>query len=330
MSEGDPHVLAVDGNSLAHRAYHAIVDTDDAVGAFVTAGFMGMLGSVWGHGPFDAIVIALDHPHNQRKVDFPEYKANRTDQVDLSDHLRDLGTHLRATGLVVVDVEGAEGDDVLAATTDACEAREWRCTVLSSDRDLTALVSERVTLLRPRGTMSDLRVYDPAAVMTEYGVRPDQYTDLAALRGDPSDGLVGVNGIGPKTAARLLRDHGDLTGIYANLCHLDPRTESALRAGRDRAERNRLLMSPLPHIEVDVDLAVQVGVDVDAIDAALANHGLGAAGGRFRWAVERPQAPPMAPPPVDKDVPAIEIPDAVLERRASMAAVAQGEQDALF
>lgn len=330
-SQDDITVLAVDGNSLAHRAYHAMNGSDDAVGHFVTAGVFGMLGSVWSAGPFDGVVVAFDHTHNQRKHDFPEYKADRVTDPDLRAQLDLLIEDVAAAGLHTVIHHGAEADDLLATTADACERFGWHCVVLSSDRDLTALVSDRVTLMRPRATMSDIRVYDPTAVEREYGVRPDQYTDLAALRGDPSDGLAGVNGIGAKSAARLLADHGDLAGIYANLCHLPPRVEAALRAGREVVERNRLLMSPLPHLDVDVAAAVAAGVEMDRIDAALGALDLAGAASRFRWAMDRPAPPPMAPPPGDQDAPAeLLVPDAVLARRHDGFAVSDAEQHALF
>jgi DNA polymerase-1 len=307
-------VLAVDGNSLAHRAYHAIRETEDAVGHFVTAG-----------------VFAFDHEHNQRKLDFPEYKANRVSDPELRVHLDALVDHVDATGLHTVVQHGVEGDDLLAATADACTDRGWRCVVLSSDRDLTALVSDTVTLMRPRATMSDLRVYDPAAVRREYGVAPEQYTDLAALRGDPSDGLAGVHGVGAKIAARLLRDHGDLAGVYANLCHLPPKVEAALRAGREVAERNRLVMSPIPHLDVDVDAALAAGVDLDRVEAALSAVDLDGAAARFRWAVQRPAPPPAPPPPGDDDMPAdVRVPEAVLARRTTAVPASDAEQHALF
>lgn len=329
--QGDVTVLAVDGNSLAHRAYHAITGSEDEVGHFVTAGVFGMLGSVWSAGPFDGVVVAFDHTHNQRKQDFPEYKAARVADPDLRAQLDLLIEDVAAAGLHTVIEYGAEADDLLAAAADACTALGWHCVVLSSDRDLTALVSDHVTLMRPRATMSDVRVYDPAAVEREYGVRPDQYTDLAALRGDPSDGLAGVNGIGAKSAARLLRDHGDLAGVYANLCHLPPRVEAALRGGRDVAERNRLLMSPLPHLQVDVATAVAAGVDSDRIDAALGALDLAGAASRFRWAMDRPAPPPMAPPPGDHDMPPeVIVPDTVLARRTAALVASDAEQHALF
>lgn len=324
-------VLAVDGNSLAHRAYHAIAETDDAVGHFVTAGVFGMLGSIWHTGPFDGVVVAFDHPTNQRKLDFPVYKADRATDPELRSHLEVLPDHAAAAGLHVVVEHGAEADDLLAATADACTARGWHCVVLSSDRDLLALVDDDVTLVRPRATMSDIRVYDPAAVVHEYGVRPDQYTDLAALRGDPSDGLDGVTGIGPKIAARLLRDHGSLTDVYANLCHLPPKVEAALREGREVAERNRLLMSPLPHLEVDVDTAVATGVDPDRIARGLEPLGLRGAAERFRFAMQRPAPPPAPPLPDDEDAPpAPTVPEAVRARRAAEGVASEADQHALF
>lgn len=325
-------VLAVDGNSLAHRAFHAIAGTDDAVGPYVTAGLFGMLGRVWPFGPFDAVVVAFDHEVNQRKQHSPEYKAARDTDPELREHLRALPAQVADAGLHVVVEHGAEADDLLAATTRECTERGWRCTVLSSDRDLLALVSDTVTLLRPRATMADLGHYDPAAVRREYGVRPDQYTELAALRGDPSDGLDGVTGIGPKTAARLLRDHGSLDEVYANLCHLPPRIEAALRAGRELAERNRRLMAPLPDLSVDVDAALRAGVDVGRVEAALAGLGLHGAGARFRLAVQRPAAPPTPPPPDEADAPtaAAIVPDTVLARRARDVPAAEAAQHALF
>jgi 5'-3' exonuclease len=321
-------ILAVDGNSLAHRAYHAMVGGDDAVGHFVTAGIVAMLGSVWGEGPFDGIVMAFDHAHNQRRQDWPVYKADRATDPALRTHLDAVPAHMEACGFGVEMTHGAEADDLLAAAADACTSRHWRCAILSSDRDLTALVSDTVTLLRPRATMSDLRVYDPAAVHREYGVAPEQYTDLAALRGDPSDGLEGVHGIGPKIAARLLRDHGSLGGIYANLHHLPPKIEAALRAGREVAERNRLLMSPLPNLVVDVDAAVASGVDLARIEQSLTALEIPGAATRFRWAVDRP-APPRPPLPDDEPhEPAV--PDSVRARRAAQAIADQADQHALF
>lgn len=322
------HVLAVDGNSLAHRAFHALRRDPDRPREFVLSGLVAMLATAWTHGPFDAVVIGFDHHDNRRKVADPGYKSHRDEKdPELVTQLAELGAGLTTCGFEVARVPGAEADDVMAAVADACTARGWRCSVLSSDRDLLALVTEDVTLLRPRGTMSDLGVYTPEGVVAEYGVRPEQYTDLAALRGDPSDGLDGVHGIGPKTAARLLRDYGDVPGIYANLGNLHPRVEAQLRAGRDNVERNLWLMAPIPHLDVDVDGAVARGLAPTRLTEALTARGLDRAAGLFRLALERPALPPMPPPPTEPDEPLVA---AAPRPTRALAPATDGEQVALF
>lgn len=323
------HLLAVDGHSLAHRAFHALRGEDDLTEAWLAGGVVRMLATVWIEGPFDAVVVAFDARDNRRKDQDPGYKAHReAKDPELYAQIDLLRTTLTDCGFTVVLEPGAEADDLLAAAADACVARGWWCTVLSSDRDLTALVSERVRLIRPRASMTDLRIYDPAEVQAEYGIRPDQYTDFAALRGDPSDGLQGVNGIGPKTAARLLRDYGDIPGIYGALCNLPPKIEAQLRAGRENVERNLWLMAPIPNLEVDVDAAVTAGIDLACLERALVSRGLGRAAGQFRHAVERPPLPPMPPPP-EAPEPAVARAATAAPRR-TLAPVAASEQASLF
>jgi 5'-3' exonuclease len=300
-----PRVLAVDGNSLGHRAYHSSRDADigDDEVAVTTGAIVSMLATAWRYGPYDALIIGFDSPDNRRKQAFPEYKAGRpptppalTDALDLA------RGHLDACGLMVVEHHGAEADDVLAAVTDACEARDWRCDLLSSDRDLTALVGPLTRLLRPRSRFADLEVEDVEQVRRRYGIDPAQYVDLAALRGDPSDGLRGATGIGPKIAARLLRDHGSVPALYGMLHDLPPKVEASLREARERVERNLELMAPIPHLPVDVDAALARGFDVERIEAVLDGLGVGVAARRFTRAVTEPPPPlpPMPPPPDDE------------------------------
>jgi len=329
-----PRVLAVDGNSLGHRGFHSAREEAEREGwttPFVTGAVVGMLASAWVEGPYDAVVVGFDHPVNQRKLDFPEYKAHRPPtHPDLPGHLQALRGHLRDCGLTVVEVEGAEADDLLAATVDVCVARSWSCDVLSSDRDLTALVGPTTRLLRPRATFADLRVYDEATVRAEYGVPPSQYTDLAALRGDPSDGLTGATGIGPKMAARLLRDYGSVPGMYASLQHLSPKVEAALRTSRDRVERNLELMAPIPHLDVDVQAAVDAGIDCGRVERTLDELRLFAPARRFVRAVTAPPPPPMPPMPSEPDdlVPAALV--AAVSPTPVTSSPISGEQATLF
>lgn len=324
--EGPTRLLAVDGNSLGHRAFHSTRDDPESGPHAVTGAVVSMLAGIWHLGPYDGIFVGFDHPVNQRKLEHPEYKANReeTDPA-LTAGLQRLREDLRACGFVVAEVEGSEADDLVAAAVDHCLHVGWECDVLSSDRDLTALVTEGVRLLRPRATFADLAIEDLDEVRRTYGIEPEQYVDLAALRGDPSDGLEGVAGIGPRIAARLVRDYGSIRGIYEALIDLPPKLEASLRAARDRVERNVLLMSPVPHLEVDVDAAIRPGIDLDRIDAALAERDLANPARRFRRAVTSPPVPPVPPPP--EVAPDVEAPP----RRAQPRPVpSDGEQAELF
>lgn len=320
-----PSLLAVDGNSLGHRAFHSTRDDPDPAHA-VTGAVVSMLASAWIHGPYDGLLVAFDHPVNNRKLDHPEYKANRdATDPDLRVRLVQLREDLDEAGITVVEEHGAEADDLLAAAADACLERGWACDLLSSDRDLTALVGPDIRLLRPKATFADLVVEDVAQVRRSYGIEPHQYTDLAALRGDPSDGLDGVTGIGPRIAARLLRDHGSVLGIYDVLLDLPPKLEAALRAGRERVERNLLLMAPVPHLSMDVEVVLQRGIDLDRLEPVLTGFGQARAARRLRRAVTSPPPPPLPPAPPDPDPPARSRP---VQR--DVAAPQDGEQEALF
>jgi DNA polymerase I len=306
-------------------------DRGEVPASYVTGAVVSMLASAWVQGPYDGVVVAFDHPVNRRKADHPEYKANRPEPpAELRERLVELRTHLDACGFLVVEVEGAEADDLLAGVVDGCVERGWRCDLLSSDRDLTALVGPTTRLLRPRARFADLVVEDESRVRATYGIEPWQYPHLAALRGDPSDGLDGASGIGPKTAARLLRDHGSVPALYDALQDLPPRVESALRDGRDRVERNLVLMAPIPHLQVDVDAALARGVDADRVASTLSAVGMEAAARRFARALTAPPPQPVPPPPsapIDGSTAAGDPgPPAALLRPAPAA----GEQTALF
>lgn len=314
-------LLAVDGSSLAHRAWHSTRgDEDSERQGSVTAAFASMLATTWDHGPYAAVMIAFDHPINHRRRDFPEYKAQRAATPDglrsaLDRTFEDLGS----AGLAVRREEGVEADDLLAAAADGARARTWVCDLLSSDRDMLALVGGTVRLLRPRQRFTDLAIEDEAAVRTTYGVDPSHYVDLAALRGDVSDGLTGAPGIGPSRAARLVRDHGSVAAIYRALPDLPPAIARGLRQGRDDVERNLLLMSPIPHLDVDLDDVAARGAPLGRLADLVDDLGFPAAARRVRRVADGMSSgpsgrtpprrdagasmPPVPPPPQDADAP---------------------------
>ena len=311
MSERD--LLAVDGSSLVHRAWHSTRGEPDADReGVVTAAVASMLATTWPRGPYRALLVAFDHPVNHRRRDFPEYKAQRSATPDeLRAALERTIVHLTTAGVAVRRTEGAEADDLLATVADDARGRPISCDLLSSDRDLIALVGGPVRLLRPRQRFTDLAVEDEPQVVATYGVTPQQYVDLAALRGDPSDGLAGAPGIGPARAARLVRDHGSVAAIYRALPDLPPTIARSLRDGRDDVERNVLLMTPLPHLEVDLDDALDRPAPLAGLADLVDDLGFTAAARRVRRAVDQgsedaraPMMPPIPPPPTDLDAPA--------------------------
>lgn len=290
-------LLAVDGNSLGHRAWHAL-RRSRLSGAWVTHGVVRMLASAWSYGPFDGVYVAFDSATSYRRDSYPEYKANRDPHdPELYEQFDRLSAILTDCGFAVGMVEGYEADDLLAAAAAAAEGSGIACSVLSSDRDLLSLVSDTVTLLRPRATMSDLTVYGPDAVLDEFGVRPHQYLELAALRGDTSDNLDGVHGVGAKTAAKLISSWGSVDALYAGLQHLPSDLSARLREAEEDVARNLALMSPLTNHPVDVAAIVDRGVDVEQVTTALDGARLRQAATDLRLAIERGPMPPAPPPP---------------------------------
>lgn len=320
-------VLGVDGNSMVHRAWHG--GTDEFVPNWVSARLVGMLAQAFSEGPYDAIFVAFDGADNVRKVQFPGYKANRAEKdPDLVAALAQAQVDLVKCGLPVDCQQGVEADDLLAHLARRTSERGIRCDILSSDRDLLSLIDPHTRLLRPRNGLRDLQAYDEARVVAEFGVTAAQYLHLAALRGDPSDGLGGVHGIGPRAAAVLIRRYGSIDGVYEAVQWLAPKQEAALRRGREIAYRNLRLMTPIEDLVVDLDWILGVGLDPARIDAHLVPMGHGWAAGRMRNAIERGPLEPSAPMP-DEDLAPLAPVDRFAGQPITIAAI-DADQGALF
>ena len=225
-------VLAVDGDSLAHRAYHALPKQIRRAGgkpANMIVGFTNMLVRLWELEQPRSVLVgfdSLDTP-TYRHTAFPAYQSGREFEPDLLEQLDLLPQLVDALGFAHAKVPGYEADDFLGAVV-AQEDRKKRrrVVVATSDRDLFQLASDRTTILQPTKGVSELTRIGPEEVRERYGVEPKQVPDFIALRGDPSDRLPGARGVGPKTAASLLAQYGSL--------------EKALAAGRFAAEAEDL------------------------------------------------------------------------------------------
>lgn len=242
-------LLAVDGDSLAHRAYHGLPKTTaraDGRPAGALVGFAGFLMRLWQAERPRAVVVGFDtlEVPTYRHESFAEYQSGREFDDAILEQLALLPVLVEACGFVVAKAPGYEADDFLAAAAAHEEKRGERTLVVTSDRDAYQLVSELTTILQPVRGVSELARIGPAEVRERYGVEPGQVPDFVALRGDPSDRIPGAKGVGEKTAAVVLAQYGSL--------------DAALEAGRfpEQAEELRLFQriatmdasAPLPSL----------------------------------------------------------------------------------
>jgi DNA polymerase-1 len=213
-------LLAVDGDSFAHRAYHGLPKTirraDGRPGGAVV-GFANMLVRLWVAESPRAVLVGWDtlEAPTYRHEAFAGYQAGRVFDEALLEQLPLLPQLVEACGFGVARAAGYEADDFLAAAAASEEARDGRTLVATSDRDAFQLASEQTTILQPIRGVSQLARIGPAEVRERYGVDPAQVPDFIALRGDPSDRMPGARGVGPKTAASLLAEHGSLEALLA-------------------------------------------------------------------------------------------------------------------
>jgi DNA polymerase-1 len=222
-------LLAVDGDSFAHRAYHALpksLTRADGRPAGAIVGFGNMLLRLWEELRPRAVLVAWDTltTPTYRHEAFPAYQSGREFDAALLEQLDLLPELTTAFGFGTAKAPGYEADDFLAAAANL----DGEVLVATSDRDAFQLASDRVTILQPARGASELVRIGPAEVRERYGVEPHQVPDFIALRGDPSDRLPGAQGVGAKRAAEILRQYGSL--------------EAALQAGRfsTQAEELRL------------------------------------------------------------------------------------------
>ncbi len=205
-------LLAIDGDSLAHRAYHAL---PKSIRLNAIVGFSNFLQRLWDAEQPEAVLVGWDslETPTYRHEALPAYQSGRVFEQSILDQLGMMPALTESYGFLVGKGGGYEADDFLAAA-----ARAWPgpVVVATSDRDAFQLVSDRVTILQPVKGVSELARIGPAEVRERYGVDPEQVPDFIALRGDPSDKIPGAPGVGPKKAADVLKQHGSLAQALAD------------------------------------------------------------------------------------------------------------------
>ena len=262
-------LLLIDGHSMAYRAFFALPAENftTAQGQHTNAiyGFATMLLSLLSTEKPTHVAVAFDVSRKTfRSEIFPEYKANRAKTPDeFRSQMSYLHELVAAFGITTFEVEGFEADDVIATITKQAERENAEVFICTGDRDSFQLVNEKTTVLYPKRGVSDLVRMTPAAVQEKYGMSPEQYPDFAALRGDPSDNLPSVPGVGEKTAAKWVVEYGSLHELIANIDKLGGKVGQSLRDSISDVIRNRELTQLVANVPLDlsIDSLAWSGVD---------------------------------------------------------------------
>jgi DNA polymerase-1 len=254
-------LLLVDGHSIAYRAFYALpvenFSTTTGQPTNAVFGFTSMLINLLRDEEPTHLGVAFDVSRQTFRTDqYAEYKAGRSETPsDFRGQVTLIREVLDALQIPSVAVDGYEADDVIATLTRQAVQAGMDVLICTGDRDALQLVSDKVTVLYPRKGVSDLTRFTPAEVAERYGLTPAQYPDYAALRGDPSDNLPGIPGVGEKTAAKWIRDFGSLDALVADVDQVKGKVGDALREHLAQVVRNRLLT------ELVSDVPLDIGVD---------------------------------------------------------------------
>ena len=242
-----PILMLLDGNSLAFRAFYALpaenFKTQGGLTTNAVYGFTAMLINLLRDEQPSHIAAAFDVSRQTFRLErYPEYKAGRSatpdefrGQIDITKEV------LGALGITVLAEAGFEADDVIATLATQAENEGYQVLVVTGDRDSLQLVSPDVTVLYPRKGVSELTRFTPDAVVEKYGLTPQQYPDFAALRGDPSDNLPGIPGVGEKTATKWIAEYGSLQALVDQVDTVKGKVGDALRANLSHVVLNREL-----------------------------------------------------------------------------------------
>jgi len=252
-----PTLMVIDGHSLAFRAFYALpVDSfQNREGQHTNAihGFISMLLNLLKNEKPTHLAVAFDiSRYSFRTREYPEYKGTRGETPpEFVGQIPLLEEALAAMGIQTLSKEDYEADDILATLAHKGSAEGFTVYVVSGDRDAIQMIDDNVTLLYPNARgVSELKRYDAVTVMERYGIEPHQYPDIAALVGETSDNLIGIDKVGEKTAVKWIQQYGNLANVLQNADDIKGVVGEKLREQKDRAIRNR----KLNHLLTDVDL----------------------------------------------------------------------------
>jgi len=256
---GKKRLVAIDGNSLLYRAFFAMryLSTSDGTPTNAIYGLTTMLLKVLDEKP-DYIVVAFDTPKPTfRHKEYDQYKAHRKAPPDELIAQAPVARELiRAFNIPVIEIEGYEADDIIGALVTQAREHGVSSQIVTGDLDALQLVNDDVSVMTTVKGVSDIVVYDPKAVQDRFGLRPDQMADFKGLKGDPSDNIPGVPGVGDKTAQSLLDQYGTVEGVLDHVTDMpEGKTKRALSENADLARLSKRLATIVTDVPFDFDLS---------------------------------------------------------------------------
>ncbi|WP_165061529.1 DNA polymerase I [Adlercreutzia sp. ZJ154] len=252
-------VAVIDGNSLMHRAYHAIqtpMSAPDGTPTNAIFGFMQMFCKFIESATPDAVICAFDAGKPEfRMQELPTYKAQRPHMDDeLRVQFPIIEELLESMCVPVVKVPGWEGDDILGTIAARDEALGFETLLVTGDKDACQLATNLTHVITTKKGISDVEILGPAEVWEKYGVTPQQFSDYLGLMGDKSDNIPGITGIGPKHASKLLQKYGSIEGIYENIDDLRGKQRERLEEERDMAFLSRQIATIVTDLDFSLDI----------------------------------------------------------------------------
>lgn len=274
-------IAVIDGNSLMHRAYHAIqtpMFAKDGTPTNAVFGFVQMLCKFAEDAKPDAVICAFDAGKPEFRIaEMPGYKAQRPKMDDeLHVQFPVMEELLASMRIPVVKVRGWEGDDILGTIAARDEALGFQTLLVTGDKDACQLASDLTQIVTTKRGITDVVVYGPDEVMEKYGVTPDQFCDYLGLMGDSSDNIPGVPGVGPKKAMQLLEQYGSIEGIYEHIDELKGKQRENLVQNEQLAYLSRQIATIVRDLdfELDIEGAAFPAFDADQVEDAFGRYQL--------------------------------------------------------
>ncbi|SNZ07891.1 DNA polymerase-1 [Persephonella hydrogeniphila] len=246
-------IILIDGSSYLYRAFYALPPLKSPKGEPTGAiyGFIRMLSKLMNEFNPKYIAVAFDLPGKTfRHEEYKEYKATRKETPDeLKLQIPKLKEILRLWGIKLIEIPGYEADDIIATLAKKGKEKDFEVIIVTPDKDMMQLVEEGIYIFNPVTE----EIFDREKVKKKYGIYPDQFVDFLAMVGDTVDNILGVKGVGPKTAQKLLEQFGNIDEILKNIDKLKPKLQDAFEEAKDRLEQNRFLVK----LRSDIDIGIE-------------------------------------------------------------------------